>query len=249
VTVPIFYSLYFPIYEHSKEMYSKLFYGDSKKFNSVVYTFSSVTAALICDFITNPMWVVRIRYQTEFIISGKQKMDSFNVLKSIIKLYKKEGIFALYRGMIASLLGIPHVIIQFNLYEHLKQYGAEKYNKSVNNLPLHYILGISVISKSKITKKVTIFIYQYLVIASFCTYPHEVIRNNLQNVRNYEQKKMTLSKLLKEIHTERGISGFYAGFRINLLRILPNTAIMFMAYEYFSKIMNSALNKFKNKNL
>lgn len=71
-----------------------------------------------------------------------------------------------------------------------------------------------------------------------CTYPHEVIRNNLQNIRQYAEKKMSMTKLIKEIYHERGIPGFYAGFRINLLRILPNTAIMFMAYEYSSKIMS-----------
>jgi hypothetical protein len=52
--------------------------------------------------------------------------------------------------MIASLLGIPHVIIQFNIYEHMKKKGSEKYKRSVNNLPLHYILCISLFSKSKI---------------------------------------------------------------------------------------------------
>ncbi len=66
-----------------------MIYGNSNKFNSVVYSLSAVTSALICDLVTNPMWVVRIRYQTEFLYSGKHKMDSFNVLKSIKKLYQK----------------------------------------------------------------------------------------------------------------------------------------------------------------
>ena len=48
---------------------------------------------------------------------------------------------------------------------------------------------------------------------------------------------MSIRVLIKDIYHERGIPGFYAGFKINLLRILPNTAIMFMAYEYLSKIM------------
>jgi solute carrier family 25 folate transporter 32 len=89
VTVPIFYSLYFPLYEEAKPFYAETLYGDKKQFNSVIYTLSSVTSALICDLITNPMWVVRIRYQTEFIHSGSQKMDSFNVVKAIRKLYRK----------------------------------------------------------------------------------------------------------------------------------------------------------------
>jgi solute carrier family 25 folate transporter 32 len=139
----------------------------------------------------------------------------------------------LYRGLVASLFGVPHVIVQFNLYEHLKLLAAKKYNKSVDNLPIHVILMNSVLSKSKNQP----FKFIILVCASFCTYPHEVIRNNLQNYRNYAEKKMSMMKLIKEIYNERGINGFYAGFRINLIRILPNTAIMFMAYEHLSKIM------------
>lgn len=73
--------------------------------------------------------------------------------------------------------------------------------------------------------------------ASLSTYPHEVIRNGLQNVRDYHGKKMTLPKLVKNIYERRGLNGFYAGFKINLLRILPNTAIMFMAYEKLSKVL------------
>ena len=40
----------------------------------------------------------------------------------------QEGFFALYRGLGASLLGIPHVIIQFNMYENLKTNLVKKYN-------------------------------------------------------------------------------------------------------------------------
>ena len=60
--------------------------------------------------------------------------------------------------MAASLLGIPHVVIQFNLYEHLKKHGVQKYNRSPDNLPLHYIFMISVFSKSIINCLYT-FIY------------------------------------------------------------------------------------------
>ena len=77
--------------------------------------------------------------------------------------------------------------------------------------------------------------------ASFCTYPHEVIRNNLQNIRNFESKEMGIRKLIQNIYEQRGIGGFYAGFRINLMRILPNTAIMFMCYEYLTRYISSKL--------
>lgn len=89
VTVPIFYSLYFPIYEYLKIFFAKFLYNEENKINSLIYTLSSASTALICDLITNPLWIVRIRKQTEFLHSGCQKMDSFNVLKEIINLYNK----------------------------------------------------------------------------------------------------------------------------------------------------------------
>jgi len=87
VTVPVFYSMYFPIYEYSKYFYSMIIYNNVFHNNTLIYTLSSGTSALLCDLITNPMWVIRVRKQTEFIHSGCQKMDSFNILKEIRKLY------------------------------------------------------------------------------------------------------------------------------------------------------------------
>ncbi len=48
----------------------------------------------------------------------------------------------------ASILGVPHVIVQFNLYENLKLWAAKETDKSVDNLPIHYIFFTSVVSKS-----------------------------------------------------------------------------------------------------
>lgn len=87
-TVPIFYSLYFPIYEKSKIYFATKLYNDKFKMNAAVYTLSSASSAIICDIFTNPMWVVRVRHQTEFLFSGSQTGDSFNVPKAIKQLYK-----------------------------------------------------------------------------------------------------------------------------------------------------------------
>ncbi len=95
--MPIFYSIYFPLYEFLKNFYAERIYNDPHKFNSLIYTLAAVSSGFICDFFTNPMWVVRIRYQTEFLHSGSEKMDSFNVWKSIAELYKKANIFNIGR--------------------------------------------------------------------------------------------------------------------------------------------------------
>jgi hypothetical protein len=93
MTVPFFHSLYFPIYEFSKDFYSKLIYGNSEKFNALICTLSSMTSAIICDTITNPMWIVRVRHQTEYMHSGNKDKESFNIIKEIYKLYKNVNKF------------------------------------------------------------------------------------------------------------------------------------------------------------
>ncbi len=52
-----------------------------------------------------------------------------------------------------------------------------------------------------------------------------------------------MTKLIKNIYTTQGLSGFYGGFKINLIRILPNNAIMFASYE---KLSNHLKNWYKN---
>ena len=68
----------------------------------------------------------------------------------------------------------------------------------------------------------------------------------MQNYRDYKEKGMSMPKLIKEIYSSKGLMGFYGGFFVNLLRILPNTAIMFVSYEYLSKVF-SKMEIFNNK--
>lgn len=39
-------------------------------------------------------------------------------------------------------------------------------------------------------------------------------------------------KLVQKIKRENGWKGFYAGLRIDLIRVLPSNAITFVVYEY-----------------
>ena len=56
MTTPIFHAMYFPIYEKCKFFYSSMFEKGHNDFQVVVC--SSSTAAVICNTITNPLWLV-----------------------------------------------------------------------------------------------------------------------------------------------------------------------------------------------
>ena len=130
---------------------------------------------------------------------------------------------SLYRGLFASFFGIPHVIIQFCLYETMKKQFAMRKMCSIDHIPYSMILTSSLISK---------------FVASFCTYPHEVIRNSIQNMRNYTKVNGSMREVVRNIMRRDGIKGFYAGFTLNLLRILPNNSVMFVAYEYLTRFLS-----------
>lgn len=151
-STPIFYSIYFPVYESGKVYYSKLLYNNENTQNVKVLSLAAISALFVSDLFTTPLWVVRIRYQTHYMHNQNQGQigtkESFNLFKEIIKLYRTEGFFALYRGYKVSLIGSPHIIIQFNIYEGLNKLAMDLSKTSAT--PYLYIMGSSIISKGKL---------------------------------------------------------------------------------------------------
>ncbi len=71
------------------------------------------------------------------------------------------------------------------------------------------------------------------IIASFVSYPHEVVRTRLQtqigNTR--DAKYQSLIQSVKLIYKEEGIFSFYKGLGINFIRTVPTTAFSLLTYE------------------
>ncbi len=134
----------------SKTYYSKLIYNNEETLNSKIYTLAATTAAVTANLVTTPMWVVRVRYQTEYMYTKKNLSESFNILKSIHTIYTKEGFMALYRGLLIELIGTPQVIIQFNLYEHFTKLSKSFSKSNSRDVEYKYVLAASVLSKSNL---------------------------------------------------------------------------------------------------
>jgi solute carrier family 25 (mitochondrial folate transporter), member 32 len=62
VAVPIFHSLFFPIYEYVKH---KAFERGCSPFYT--YMLSPAVAGIICNVITNPIWVIRTRLMAQYL--------------------------------------------------------------------------------------------------------------------------------------------------------------------------------------
>lgn len=165
------------------------------------------------------MFVVRTRLQTESLhhkispIGESWTSSSKQTIQETVRaLYAEGGIFTFWRGMTANLLGLSHVAVQFPAYEKLKV--VFRGNKAEGNEKTAELLLASGISK---------------ISASILTYPHEVIRSRMMDIRSMHG--VGFVETCRRVYAIEGVIGFYAGISVSLIRVIPNTMITFLVYE------------------
>ncbi|XP_006818113.1 solute carrier family 25 member 36-like [Saccoglossus kowalevskii] len=165
-----------------------------------------------CTF-TNPIWLVKTRLQLDQRKIGR----NLGALQCIQSVYRKEGLRGFYRGVTASYAGISETVIHFVIYEHLKKTLREKRGtqigseKSAQDFMEYMLCGAC--SKT---------------CASILAYPHEVVRTRL---REEGTKYRSFIQTLATVAREEGPRALYRGLATQLVRQIPNTAIMMSTYE------------------
>lgn len=222
-TVPAFWGIYFPVYEHMKVELTH-FCGnvieEGSSSQSLIHMTSAVVSGGFADLFCNPMFVVRTRMQTEALHSlmsnnSRIRTQQNGIIQTIRGLYIEGGITIFWRGLTASLLGLSHVGIQFPVYEKLK---AEARQRSPSNQesPLDLLLS-SGLSK---------------MIATTLTYPHEVVRSRMMDYRSDGNTAQNgLINTCRRITQNEGWGALYTGIHVSMLRVVPNCCITFMTYE------------------
>ncbi len=71
-----------------------------------------------------------------------------------------------------------------------------------------------------------------IVTAELLTYPHEVLRARQQDIRAYDGHTAGLISVVRRLYKTEGAKGFYTGFGVNMIKMLPHNAILFVVYEY-----------------
>ena len=167
----------------------------------------------VTNLLTNPIWVVRTRLQTQEFVKGKAEYkgtwDCFR------QMLAKEGVRSFYKGLVPNMYGLIHVAVQFPLYDFLKAEG-----KGDGVLSLSHTANI--IAASSVSKAV----------ATMITYPLEVVRSRLHVQRSDKPQIYTsVPGALKMIFKNEGARGLYSGIQTNLLRVVPACSATFLTYE------------------
>jgi solute carrier family 25 (mitochondrial folate transporter), member 32 len=142
---------------------------------------------------------------------------------------KEEGPRTFYSGLLPSLIGVSHVVVQFPALEYLKHvltppdWPPHDPHSHANGpaLPMHRLIIAIILSKA---------------LASGATYPHEVLRTRLQNqhggISHPNSKYKGLCHAFRTVLREEGGRGLYGGFGVNLVRTVPSSLVTILGFEY-----------------
>uniref|UniRef100_A0AAX7TZ24 Solute carrier family 25 member 33 n=1 Tax=Astatotilapia calliptera TaxID=8154 RepID=A0AAX7TZ24_ASTCA len=214
-------AIYFAAYSKSKELFNGLFVPNS----GLVHMSSAGVAAFVTNSLMNPIWMVKTRMQLEKKARGEKKM---NALQCARYVYKTEGVRGFYRGLTASYAGISETMICFLIYETLKKQLAKRQFSSPNGEKEKGASDfLSLMMAAAFSKGC----------ASCIAYPHEVIRTRLREEGSKYKYFFQTGRL---IAVEEGYAAFYRGLVPQLIRQIPNTAIVLSTYELIVHLLGDS---------
>lgn len=213
-------AIYFSTYSKTKHVLSDRNGGHE---GALIHLAAAASAGVATATATNPIWLIKTRMQLQQS-HNRLYTNSWDCLRKVIKA---EGVRGVYKGLSASYLGVAEGTIQWVLYEKLKRSLKKRSvdaGSSNSGDWLNYFLAAA---GSKL-------------FAATLTYPHEVLRTRLrEQSASSAPKYRGLLQAAKLIVKEEGAVALYGGMTAHMMRVVPNSAIMFFCYEFLTHLYHT----------
>ncbi|WIA09470.1 hypothetical protein OEZ85_008871 [Tetradesmus obliquus] len=217
------WAVYFTVYGRLKTTLTTRPGGRTVPATPAIHMTAAAGAGVATLIVTNPLWVIKTRLQTQHMAIGygKASLRPYRgTFDALARITREEGLRGLYSGLAPSMAGICHVAIQFPLYEASKLNAATRRGCRTDELSASELVVTSAFSK---------------MVASTITYPHEVVRSYMHVTGSGPWNG--LSEACRVIFREDGIRGFYRGCGTNLLRTTPAAALTFTSFELIARAL------------
>ncbi|XP_057326654.1 solute carrier family 25 member 36-A [Microplitis mediator] len=220
-------AIYFCTYSQSKSFFNSNL--PTAPDSAMVHVFSAACAGFMACTATNPIWFVKTRLQLDHSRDAPHNRSS--AIECIKKIYRQSGYLGFYKGIVASYVGISETVIHFVIYEAVKSWLIKSRARDSIKSNSNFKDNNSSSTSTKTSRDFIEFMAAGALsktVASCIAYPHEVIRTRL---REEGTKYKRFWQTLNTVYTEESIRGLYRGLTTQLVRQIPNTAIMMATYE------------------
>lgn len=167
--------------------------------------------------LTNPIWVVNTRMTTRKSAEEKEEKEGgdleaqtdkpkppkrLSTIGTLLSLLQKEGPQALFAGVVPALVLVINPILQYTLFEQMKN-AVEK--------------------KRRVTPGVAFFLGALgKLFATSVTYPYITVKSQM-HVQSGSGKKEGVTEALRRVVREEGYAGLYKGKFLFLVEKVKNT--------------------------
>ena len=166
--------------------------------------------------LTNPIWVINTRMtareneSTETLPTSSnekpQKTGQPGTISTLLKIIREDGFFRLFAGVLPALVLVINPILQYTIFEQLKQ--ALEKRRKVGPTD-SFLLG----ALGKLA-------------ATSITYPYITVKSRA-HVASKHAKKQGMIATLKQIYNEEGTAGLYGGIGPKVTQSVITAAFLF----------------------
>ncbi|OJJ08089.1 hypothetical protein ASPVEDRAFT_47293 [Aspergillus versicolor CBS 583.65] len=186
--------------------------GRSKKLSTIESMVAGAIAGSATVLLTNPIWVINTRMtarksaEESPSLPGGPKKQSASTFGTLMELLQKEGPAALFSGVLPALILVINPILQYTIFEQLKNIVERRRRMTPKDAFYLGALG--------------------KILATSITYPYITVKSQM-HIASKDGPKESLNGSLKRIINEEGYTGLYKGIGPKVTQSAITAAFLF----------------------
>ncbi|KAK3115350.1 hypothetical protein LTR53_005392 [Teratosphaeriaceae sp. CCFEE 6253] len=209
--------VYYYWYEFSRDFFQRT--TQKSRLNTLETMAAGAMAGSATVLLTNPIWVVNTRLTARRQGSGDASLPTVEgadaatkpkqapgTLATFLKIVREEGFLRLFAGVLPALVLVINPILQYTIFEQLKQALEKRRKVTATDSFLMGALG--------------------KLAATSITYPYITVKSRA-HVASGEGSKEGMTASLKRIVREEGVGGLYGGISAKVTQSVLTAAFLF----------------------
>ena len=210
--------------------------------NKPKYYQLTATSGVIIRSILYPIGLIKTRLQIQ---TGKEVYKG--MFDAMYKIPKNEGLAGLYRGFWFNSLQVLPSLLYITTYEHVRNYMNE--NTSLTDSQVRSLIagGMASIAGQTVAVPIDIVTQHMMVLGRKKQLKDQTLKPNnkvekklrsLQEIHIPDEVRHKrfgpVKSIIQQVYQHNGVRGFYQGYFVSLSLFAPNSAIWWVAYDFYS---------------